>query len=367
MKIGILTFHYAHNYGAVLQAYALSTFLIRKGYDAQIIDYRLPYIYNQYLPLDFSYFYHQYKKSNGTVMSFLKACNYYRTHRHRGKQWKRFAFFRKKILPHTKQVFTFYDIERLGIDVFVFGSDQIWNHRLTQHLEGLYFGKGFADGKRKVSYAGSNGMDKVEEDIASQFKSLLKNFDAISVREQGLSSYLNLEGIENECVLDPIFLLDKKEWTAVSSKVLEQNYILTYSFSEDPTFFDSVLAFARSCDLKVVSILFARRSDIDDEIIQIIDAGPKEFLGYFRNASFVITNSFHGTAFSVLFEQQFFSVPPQNGRERIDSLLESLGLTNRIQSSGFVGDETIDYAKVREKLNKQREKSWQFLYKNLKP
>lgn len=366
MKIGILTFHYAHNYGAVLQAYALSTFLKKKGYQAQIVDYRLPYIYNQYLPLDFSYFYYQYKKNNSPLLSFLKACNYYRTHRHRNKQWHRFVLFRKKVLPHTRQVFSLKEIEMLDLDVFIFGSDQIWNNRLTRHLEPIYFGMGFANNKRKISYAGSNGMERVEDDVATQFKCWLKKLDAISVREKGLSSYLKSEGIDNECVLDPIFLLNKNEWTEISTEFVYDNYLLTYSFSEDSNFFDEVLAFAHSRNLKVVSLLYAHRADLANEIIQIVDAGPREFLGYFKNASFVITNSFHGTAFSVLFEQQFLCAIPRKGRERIDSLLENLGLENRVFSESARGQKSIDYRMVQERLDKLRESSWQFLHKNLK-
>lgn len=366
MKIGIITFHYAHNYGAVLQAYALSTRLCLEGYDAKIIDLRRSFIYNQYLPLEFSYFYNNYRENNSIVLSLLKSCKCYWNNRKRNVQWKRFDKFINKQLPTTKRVYKIEDIDKLKLDVYISGSDQIWNDKLTNGFDPLYFCNGFGVDKQKIAYAASNGSELVEKSKLEEFNSLISNFDAISVREKGLSDFLNANGIKSVNVLDPIFLLDKNDWAKICSPISYSDYLLTYSFSEEPSFFSDVLDFAKLKGLKVVSILFHHRDDIDTDIIQITDAGPMEFLAYFRNASFVITNSFHGTAFSILNEKQFLCVPPGKARGRIDSLLKSLGLTSRIQSGQFHSDYYIDYKDVLTRLNELRASSLSFLKSNLK-
>lgn len=366
MKIGIITFHYAHNYGAVLQAYALCSKLRKEGYDAKIVDLRRSFIYNQYLPLELFYFYNNYRCQNSKLLSLIKACKCYWANRKRDIQWKRFDKFINNVLPHTKRIFEVNEIDKLGLDAYISGSDQIWNDHLTNGFDSLYFCDGFGIDKLKIAYAASNGFESIDDDKFETFKSLISNFDAISIREKGLSDFLKAKGVSNTNVLDPIFLLDKNDWANISAKVPCSNYLLTYSFSEEPNFFSDVLSFAKSKGLKVVSILFNHRDDIDPDIIQITDAGPMEFLGYFRNASFVITNSFHGTAFSILHEKQFVCVPPQKARGRIDSLLMNLGLTDRIQTSNFNSDRFIDYKNVTLKLNELRNESLLFLKSNLK-
>lgn len=366
MKIGILTFHFAHNYGAMLQAYALSTKLRNMGYDAEIIDYRLPYIYYYLERLDFKGFYKRYRRKNNVVISLLKAIKNYRKHINKPAKWYRFESFLSNYLKKTSRIENEMEISSLDFDAIVCGSDQIWNNILTGQLVPLYFCDGIKSDCIKISYAASNGNEKVEEADWAFFKKYVKNFNCLSVREEGLSQFLTSRGISNEIVLDPIFLLNKEEWASLSCPIEEKNYLLTYSFQENTDFFMEAKKMADKMGLQLVCLVYKRNKLLDNSIIQVDDCGPIEFVSYFRHATFVITNSFHGTAFSILMQKPFYSVPPQKGRERIDSILGLLGLENRIVDKEFNIDSVIEYQKVNIKLNRLREQSIDYLQKSLK-
>lgn len=360
MKIGILTFHYAHNYGAMLQAYALVTFLRLKGYDAQIIDYRLPYIYDMYELLDFKGFYKRYKRMNNTLIAILKSIKNFSKHKNKSPKWYQFEDFLNNSLVKTLRVYCLEDINRLQFDCVICGSDQIWNSSLTGRLEPLYFCKGLV-AANIISYAASNGNGKVTAEEWNLFKTYIQNFKKISVREKGLSDFLNHKGVVNTVVLDPVFLLEKQEWERLCFTVPEKRFLLTYSFNENPDFFLEAKKLADKKRLQLVCFLFKKNETLSPEIIQVVNGGPKDFVSYFNQASFVVTNSFHGTAFAVLMQKQFYTVPPMRGRERIDSLLEELELRNRIVNSDFDDTKIIDYYTVSKKMNLLRQKSWEFL------
>ena len=360
MKIGILTFHYAHNYGAMLQAYALVTFLRLKGHEAQIIDYRLPFIYDLYELLDFKGFFKRYRRKNNVLIALLKSIKNFSKHKNKSLKWYRFEDFLNNSLIKTSRVYSLGEINKLNFDCVVCGSDQIWNGSLTGGLEPLYFCEGLT-APCKISYAASNGNEIVDTKEWGFFKSYISNFRKISVREKGLSDFLSNHGIANRVVLDPVFLLDKQLWQDVCGPVSVKRYLLTYSFNENPNFFVEAKKLADKKHLQVVCFLFKRNESLSSDIIQIVDGGPKEFVCYFKEASFVVTNSFHGTAFSVLMQKQFYTVPPLRGRERVDSLLDVLGLSDRIANADFDDKAMIDYHEVCGKLNLLRKKSVNFL------
>lgn len=364
MKIGILTFHYAHNYGAMLQAYSLVTFLRLKGYEAQIIDYRLPFIYDLYELLDFKGFFKRYRRRNNVLIALLKSVKNFSKHKNKSQKWYRFEDFLDNSLIKTSRVYSSEEINTLNFDCIVCGSDQIWNGSLTGQLEPLYFCEGLT-APNKISYAASNGNEKVEKNEWELFKNYISNFSKVSVREKGLADFLRSKGIANTVVLDPVFLLDKQVWQGLCNFVPVKRYLLTYSFNENPEFFVEAKKLADKKHFQLVCFLFKRNESLSADIIQIVNGGPKEFVSYFNEVSFVVTNSFHGTAFSVLMQKQFYTVPPLRGRERVDSLLSVLGLSNRIVSADFDDTAIIDYHVVYDKLNLLRKKSWNFLTESL--
>lgn len=332
MKIGILTFHYAHNYGAMLQAYALCTKLKKFGHNAEIVDYRLPYIYRNHERLGLRAFYKQRYSSENCILGALKTLKNFPRYFFRPTKWYKFEFFLNNILPKSVRLSSAEGINKQGYDVIICGSDQIWNTRLTGELIPLYFCDGLYAPK-KITYAASNGNEYIEPKFILDFARLFKNLDYVSIREKGLSDFLNNNGFKNTCVLDPVFLLSKEEWQKVAEKPIESNYLLTYSFDESPGFFEFAYNVANKLGKKMIVYSFEKKLNLQDDIKQFYIGGPKEFLGYLMNADFIITNSFHGTAFSIIFRKQFYSIPPKHGRERIDSLLCTFGLQSRLVES----------------------------------
>ena len=367
MKIGVLTFHFAHNYGAMLQAYALTTKLKSMKYDAEIIDFRLKYIYDNYEKKNLLKLIAYYRNhGNSVILAVLKAIKNYPHFRFRDKKWKRFEIFLNSVLPKSKRIYAYNEINRIGYNYVILGSDQIWNSTLTHGLSPYYFGIGINDEIKKIAYAASNGHDDIPECLWQTFEKYIKSIQSISVREDGLSSFLKTKGIKNTRVLDPIFLLDKKEWNTIAIIPNEKDYILSYSFNESPRYFERITKVANIMGKQLICLNF-KKHHLPHYIKQCYENGPQEFLGYFNNASFVITNSFHGTAFAILYEKQFVVIPPIKRRERIDSLLNLFDLKCQLieDNQEFDNIPFVEYNIVNNILFKERKKSIDYLLSNL--
>ena len=368
MKIGILTFHFAHNYGAMLQAYALSTKLRNMGYDAEIIDYRLEYIYTYTERVSFKKLYRQYVKSGDNLFkALLKVVKNFYSVNHKTESWYRFEDFLDNTLVKSIRC-SKNDFANMQYDYVICGSDQIWNSTLTGGLEPVYFGEGFSAQCKILTYAASNGHNEILDKDKPLFTKLIKNISKISVREKGLHDNLTAMGIKNTCVLDPIFLLDKEEWKKIAIKPIESDYVLSYSFSESPNYFRKAEQLAAKLGKQLVCFTFRKKKDAPKSAIHYFVGGPKEFLGYFCNASYIITNSFHGTAFSILFEKNFACVPPLLRRERIDSILKVLDIShNVIEDDEDMPDTipTMNYKIIISRLDCLRNNSINFLLSSL--
>lgn len=369
MKIGILTFHYAHNYGAMLQAYALVAVLKTWGHDVKIIDYRVPsieYVYQKRsFPKLVGFFMSQH---NAFPIAFLKAIKYYPNERRKKSlKWERFEAFSRRYLPKTHRVFKPADITNDNVDAIICGSDQIWNAKITKGLNRLYFCDGIDSRIRRVAYAASAGGGSIDKANEQSFIKLCTNFNLISVREKSLSAYMNRLSIPNTVVSDPVFLLKKEQWKELAVLPTEKDYVLTYSFGEPQGFFNKAMEIARLMKKQLICFSF-KKKQLPKEIVQVYNGGPREFLGYFLNASFVMTNSFHGTAFSILLNKPFFSVLPQNGGERVCSLLEEAGLSDRIvrPDTPISSISPIDFNAVTKRLSSFIDNSRSFLQQSIK-
>lgn len=362
MKIGILTFHFAHNYGAMLQAYALVSKLNNMGYDAEIIDYRLPYIYNWHERHSLYKLYNIYKEQNSSLLAFLKTIKHLHENYHKPQKWHRFEDFLNNTLKKSERVYNPSQINQKNYDIILCGSDQIWNEKLTGRLSHIYFCENIA-AKKKVAYAASNGTSTIAEKELPIFNHLIKNFQSVSVREEGLCKFLNNRGISVKHVLDPIFLLKKEEWNNIAISPNIKDYILTYSFLESDDFFPIAINVAKRLKKKLICLRFDKRRDLPKSIMQYVHGGPREFLGLFSQASFIITNSFHGTAFSILYQKNFICLLPKNGIERMTSLLSCLELKDRIIEKGNLQiiEKDINYDSVNKKLEEEKKKSLLFL------
>lgn len=323
MKIRLITFHNGSNYGAALQAFALQEVLRKKYTDVKIIDYQNRFIQKG---LDRFRFGKNIRNCYYVLVDFLFFFN-------NGRKINRFKeFFGNYYLltdPHTKE-----DIisGKIKCDVFVAGSDQIWNPKLNNGLDLAYFGSECGP-EIKISYASSFGPYNFSDDsINFELIGKLKKFKSISVREKA-ELLTNKLGIPAKNTIDPTLLLSYSDWIKKLNLEIKSNkkYLLVYALND----YNHVLKIAQEiASKKNLSIVWiGSRLWFKPGIKMVRDAGPREFVDLFYNASYVVTNSFHGTAFSVNFMKDFVSVIHKSSPERARTLLEKTGLSSRLISA----------------------------------
>ena len=324
MKIGILTFHNALNYGAVLQCYATQEIIRSMGHDVEVIDYHNVAIEKNYSLSKYSY-YKLPKKIWKWPSYLLTAYNFH-------KRIRSFELFRASYLKLTEKRFDYHEMcDLTGFDIILIGSDQLWNIDITNGFDNVYWGCFRKDDKTKV-LAWSISMNYIPSDANSQQKicQYLNNFDGISVREKKLHDVL-LDDYrrESSITLDPTLLLNVKKWRSLCNNTHgNEDYIAVYAV-EKSTFsatYDVAKRLARKTGLKLKIIKSYSDSSLGREVVQ--SASPDGFLSYIDNSKYVVTSSFHGTVFSILFHKSFFALSYINGRQndRINSLLYHVGL-----------------------------------------
>lgn len=313
MKIGIITFHWGTNYGGVLQAYALQTFLKQKGNDVVIINYA-PHTFRD------SFYKCFYSKNPFTIIENLKS--YWKE--------KNIAKFRKKHLKLTER---YYLPEQLIenppiMDIYIAGSDQIWNPYGLKSNKKIYF-LPFGDEETiKLSYAASFGVTDYPENLLEEIKPLLNKFKAISVREKSGLDILKKAGILDSVLLpDPTLLLNKDDYLKLTNREKQKkpaDYFFYVLQHKQKTISDIYSYLKRNKNYKIVH---ARK--IKNSVI-----GIEEWIENINNSNFVITNSFHGVAFSIIFEKQFVVVPIEGKlagmNDRFFTVLKKFGLIDRI-------------------------------------
>lgn len=366
-KIGILTFHCAHNYGAVLQAYALKTKLNNMGYEAKVLNYRNHYIarlYRKIIHIDF------WKRDIlpsrwGKVLREIGE-DFYGL-REWQRQWSVFEkFITERLLDGQGKVLTLDDLAKEQCDVYILGSDQIWARELTHGFDPAYFGQ-FAPECKKISYAASVPNGKIPEAEQAYFSQALKSLAHISVREEKLAQAVEkLTGKEVTTVVDPTLLLEKPDYEELlhEERLVQEEYIFAYFVVENEMLSKCAKRAAEVLGYRLIELHYKKTPKINGENM-IFDAGPGEFLTYIRDAELILTNSFHGTVFSILFQKEFYSVYKENGR--ISNLLDFLHLEKRhIEEDAIMNyEEKIDYTSVAERLNAYRGQSIAYLEKGI--
>ena len=350
-NVGILTFHRALNYGAVFQAYALQKTLGSMGAEAEIIDYRAEFNEKRF----------QRKKLRDILhvreLYSVIFRNAYMTYSR-----KTFEGFCRKM--QMSEVCTTQDALRevcSKYDRIVSGSDQVWNIACTSG-DGSYFLPFLNDSQKKTSYAASIGYQKLPEQFIEQYKTWISGFSEISVREKSAVDIVRqLTGREAEYVVDPTLLLNKEEWMGLSDDTLvpKEPYVIMYLMSEDKELirFAKKLAKEKQCKLLYIhDRLFNLPGAVN-----LHDVTPGQWLGLFTNADYVVTNSFHGTVFSINFNKQFFVrfIPQSIANTRIQCVLEEYGLFHREIDS--LDNTRCEYQTVNTLLAKNREHSLEFL------
>lgn len=379
MKISTITCHKVYNYGATLQAYALQKYLEVSGHQVSIIDFRPWYNNDRYNV----FYYNRNKSGRMTLLMnkipllrylYLPFAFYCKGRPITWDRKKPFDDFDKRYLHLTNR--TYYTSNQLRnnppqADVYIAGSDQIWNTYCENGKEPGYY-LDFGNQKtRRISYAASVATDNIAKECIAFVRKQLSNFDCISVRESSSIQALKEIGINNvSCVLDPVFLISKANWIEMAVKAnkytaISEPYLLVYDFiGNDINMKEFAVTYAKKKNLHVVSINdYAPRNYAN---ININDAGPLEFLSLLMNAECIISSSFHATAFSVIFNKEFYSFPliGQNNSARMRDLLFNLGLDKRFKPEKE-DDYLIFYESVNRKLYKQIIYSKEYLKKSI--
>jgi hypothetical protein len=322
VKIGILTFQWAVNYGAVLQMYALKTFLEKNGdVKVDILNFTPKELSSQYSLNIFSKGL-SYKHRILRLMENIVKRN----------QYNKFSSFLDQNFNLTKLISDSTDLKETvkEYDLIIVGSDQVWNSEITKEYLTDYLLYGYDC--NKVSYAASFGSESIPNEIIGIVKDSLKDFEYISIREKNSIDYLKniIENKKLSLVLDPVFLLTNEEWSTLSidAPPPKENYILLYMLEYNPSMITTAKTISKSLNLPVYSIEipFIRFLKDSEGIKKMHNVGPKEFIALFKNASYVLTNSFHGTSFSLLFEKEFISFTHPKRNLRMKNLMEIYGL-----------------------------------------
>ncbi len=348
MKIGILTFPEAINYGATLQATALrKTLLDRSDASVDFLSYKNAAI-----------------QSTSKIFDFKEAFSLKYTIAHLynlPEAVKRVNNFKKFWSTHLS--FGTTDVNQY--DIVITGSDQVWNYTLTNN-DWFYFFDFKKEDTKKVAYAASFGLSKVDDSLKNKMTELFNDFDYLSVREKTASSIIkSLTGNAPAVVLDPTLLLNKDEWKKYSDQsYTKAGYIFVYTIHYSDKVWEYAHKLSEMTGLPVKTISYSKlhkqNADYD------FTAGPDRWLSYMMNADYIVTNSFHGLAFSINFEKNFFFDLPSEKLgvgSRLSDITERYALMDRnISGEGFVPTtEVPDFTTAKKRLKEDRKFSIEFI------
>jgi hypothetical protein len=356
--VGIITFHRAINYGALLQVYALQTSVEKLGCNCEVIDYHSNCIDRHYNKLVLS-------KCKG----FKNLAKFFLYARAQNSKYDKFHSFSNRYLHLSSVCKNHNDLSLISscYDFLISGSDQVWNHNLTD-FDAAYFLSFEEDSRKKKAYGASFGILDIPEEKIDDYRRFLKGYSYITVREkQGEKIVKNLTGNAVGVVLDPTLLLGKDEWNQIAAEIRERDYILIYSFGLSMTMKRFVEGLSKRTGFRVIFLpaYYSVRDRIDASYVK--NAGPEEYLAFFKNARYVVTNSFHGIVFSLKYNKQFFIEKLEGTLKerntRFDSLLDLLDLHDReiINGENCNIDEPINYTRVNGILEQERMKSMAYL------
>jgi hypothetical protein len=352
MKIGVLTFHRAINYGAVLQAFALQQVLKGLGHDACVIDYR------------------QHRVEGTDRRPFREDDRYKLIVSGHLRSWWNFEKNKARILERRQRFDRFLE-KYLNItapcdnqnipdfDLYVIGSDQVWNSAICDGLDSVYWGCfSRPNESRIISYAASTSVKDLQKQEPTLIQSYLDNFSHVTVREQTTCDYLNNAFRMKkpaQTVLDPTLLASKDTWNLLSdNKADDEDYVLFFearSSSRYPNVLrDMAEDLAKKYQCKIKSIEFDNDS-------------PEDFVNKFRYAKAIVTSSFHGTAFSLIFNRPLYAVMYGDEQDaRYVNVLKSIGADDMlVKMYQNISPRDFDYSEINKRMEGIRKKSLEFL------
>ena len=364
MQIRTITCHDVYNHGASLQAYALQTYLESMGHTVEIIDYKPYYLSRHYLlwSVDNPVFDKPVIKQLYLVAKLpgrLLAL----------KRKQLFDEFTKRYLKLTSK--RYHSNEELKsnppqADVYIAGSDQIWNTLFQNGRDAAFYLDFAPKTAKRISYAASFATEDVADEYRPFIRKMLQNFDAVSIRERcSLPLLASLGRTDGVAVCDPVFLLTREQWEKMlPNQQIHEKYLLVYDTEFSPKVKEIAKRIAKEKKLKIYNVSASRIGYADKDLWA---SSPTDFVQLIQDASYVVSNSFHATAFSLIFERDFCVVNRTEGiNERMKSLLEGYHLEERMVSAyAALPLASIDYQEVRILLQKDIDYSKDFLEKAL--
>lgn len=361
VKIGILTFHNAPNYGAIFQCYALQETVKSLGAECEIINYQCAKI-NQNNNPDFIH----------AVPFYTRFYKFFYRRNHIIKRYSRFRKFAYQYLNISAECYDTGNIVSVEnkYDKFIVGSDQVWNPTITGNDSAYYLD--FVSAKeKKFSYAASFGSSDIIKQDLFYIQNKLYDFSQISCREKSALSILNLCNARLD--IDPVLLLEKDQWNKIAASNCSDNYILVYMVQYDWDLLKKALKFSYRHQYKLI-LIYAHFSLKEaalvfreklHKIIRMDTISPNHFLGMLKNARIIITNSFHGTAFALIFHKQIIikiKTPDGIINQRIADLLRDY----KIKSSDheimhFTNNNELDWIKTDDITNEKRQVSLSYI------
>lgn len=363
-----LTTYDVYNYGASLQAYALQQYLISQGLESELINYQPEYLRRKY---DYNWVNPESALSKFWITRVAyRIMKYLQRQTTMGRK-NAFDTFHKKFLKQTRP---YYNYKELAMDppkgdLYIVGSDQIWNTFYEAGRDGAFY-LDFVKEGIKASYSASFSYTEISKEWEGKISEWLKDFKSIAVREYHGVDILKRMGIDGCWVLDPVFLLPIEQWKEIMTSVNNNDpYLLVYDFESNKEIKRFCKEYAKKKGLKIYSIndtyprLYADKN--------FSSAGPREFLSLIYNCDVFVSNSFHGTAFSIIFNKPVFVF--NRNRHKVNSRMESLtkmfDISDCIIPEGFNTEEYIrmkfDFEKINSILKRELENSKNFLNKLL--
>lgn len=363
MKVCTITCHNALNHGARLQACALLYYLKNSGHNAEVVDYRPEYM---------SFREKMWYWPGVSVKMWAKLFLQLHLRFDAVRRYAAFERFSEKYIPRTRQIYnTLSELQKNPplADVYIAGSDQIWNTLFHNGKDAAYYLDFGVPKTKRISYAASFALPSLISDCESFVKEHLSVFDKISVRESSGVDILSALGYDAQVVVDPVFLLSANEWDILLNCCHDnkEEYILVYDVMGCDTIKCIAKRLAKKYGCKVYSISSRRYGYVDKNFSQ---AAPDKFVELIRNARCVVSNSFHGTVFAVIYHRDFFVVDRKDGlNERMHSLLMQFGLESRCVTENVLDkvlSAKISYKTIDSIMHRKISLSKEFLAKALK-
>lgn len=357
MNVGIFTFPNSTSFGATLQMYALYQSVESLGYKAEVVNY-----FNAYMKAQ----QHISKQSQMRLMA-RKLLHY--------RQYRKFHSFEKRYMVRYPSA-AFTDPAKLPelskrYRTIICGSDQVWNPDITAG-DMSYFLDFCGEETRRVAYAPSFGITDFSENFKNNIHLELMRFHALSVREApGQKVVEELTGQDVSLVCDPTFLISAEDWYSLECchPAAKEPYIFYYTIRSSARLWNQCRTFAKEKGLKIVVVggnRLKQWKEKDKNIIYAVDIGPKEWLYLVHHAQYVVTNSFHGTAFAVNFHKDFYLELSSFTNSRLHQIVDALGLGDRIIGDKDWSNDLIDYVSVEQRLFPLRVSSLEYLKNALK-